>query len=205
MYGRIGNHPSLDKFKENNGFIKFSLKRFYVAVSGKGRIALRLGLHRQLKDMLPQRTKSILIPIYNWVSRNKTRAKIHWLPISWKRRSLQKRWSPSEIRFNINTNIMQWTLQGCNGGKKRDTASVYGLYHICCQNNQHRHRIDLPVHGGAFNFEARLRYFLQSQWHTGIFHATGGSCAFLGHAVRGPRKSRRHQNRFGNKFDIFNY
>ena len=23
MYGRIGNHPSLDRFKENNGFIKF--------------------------------------------------------------------------------------------------------------------------------------------------------------------------------------
>ena len=77
MYGRIGNHPSLDRFKENNGFTKFLLTRFYVPVTRKGRIALRLRLHRQIKDILPQRTKSFLIPIYNWASRNKTRAKTH--------------------------------------------------------------------------------------------------------------------------------
>ena len=30
MYGRIGNHPSLDKFKESNGFVKFPITRYYV-------------------------------------------------------------------------------------------------------------------------------------------------------------------------------
>jgi hypothetical protein len=30
MYGRIGNHPSLDKFKENNGFAKYPITRYYI-------------------------------------------------------------------------------------------------------------------------------------------------------------------------------
>jgi hypothetical protein len=73
MYGRMGNHPSLDNFKQNNGFTKFSLTRYYVPITRKGRIAIRLGLHRELKDILPQRIKYPLIPVYNWVSRNKIR------------------------------------------------------------------------------------------------------------------------------------
>ena len=76
MYGRMGNHPSLDNFKQNNGFAKLTLTRYYVAVTGKGRTAMQLGLHRQVKDMVPQRMKSALIPIYNWVSRNKTRMRL---------------------------------------------------------------------------------------------------------------------------------
>lgn len=76
MYGRMGNHPSLDNFKQNNGFAKFSLTRYYVPLSTKGRIAMRLGLHVQLKDVLPQRFKYSLIPVYNWVSRNRARVKL---------------------------------------------------------------------------------------------------------------------------------
>ena len=73
MYGRIGNHPSLDRFKENNGFVKFSIARIYIPLTFKGRTAIRLGLHRELKDALPQSLKGPLIPLLNWVSRNKTR------------------------------------------------------------------------------------------------------------------------------------
>ncbi len=76
MYGRIGNHPSLDKFKESNGFTKFPIARYYIPITGKGRIAIRLGLHRDLKDALPQSIKYPLIPIMNWVSRNKVRTKL---------------------------------------------------------------------------------------------------------------------------------
>lgn len=75
MYGRIGNHPSLDRFKESNGFAKFLLTRYYVPLTGKGRIAMKLGLHRELKDSLPQPMKNQLIPLFNWVSRTKMRAK----------------------------------------------------------------------------------------------------------------------------------
>jgi hypothetical protein len=75
MYGRMGNHPSLDRFKQNNGFTNYSLTRYYVPITRKGRIAARMGLHRDIKDALPQSIKYPLIPLYNWLSRNKTRIK----------------------------------------------------------------------------------------------------------------------------------
>jgi hypothetical protein len=71
MYGRIGNHPSLDRFKESNGFVKFPITRYYVPVTG-----IRLGLHREFKDALPESVKYPLIPVLNWVSRNKMRLKL---------------------------------------------------------------------------------------------------------------------------------
>jgi hypothetical protein len=76
MYGRIGNHPSLDRFKENNGFVKYPVTRYYIPITSKGRLAIRLGLHQELKDALPQSIKDPLIPAFNWVSRNKTRLKL---------------------------------------------------------------------------------------------------------------------------------
>ena len=76
MYGRIGNHPSLDKFKESNGFVKFPITRYYVPLTWKGRVAIRLGLHREFKDALPQSLKGPLIPVLNWASRNKMRLKL---------------------------------------------------------------------------------------------------------------------------------
>ncbi len=71
MYGRIGNHPSLDKFKENNGFVKYPVTRYYIPITNKGRLAVRLGLHQELKDALPQSIKDPLMPVFNWVSRSK--------------------------------------------------------------------------------------------------------------------------------------
>ena len=75
MYGRMGNHPSLDKFKQSNGFSKFPVIRYYVPITRKGRIAVKMGLHREVKDVLPEPLKSALIPVYNWISRSKTRIK----------------------------------------------------------------------------------------------------------------------------------
>jgi hypothetical protein len=75
MYGRIGNHPSLDKFKENNGFVKFPIARYYIPLTRKGQLAVLLGLHQELKDALPQSIKGPLIPVFNWTSRNKVRLK----------------------------------------------------------------------------------------------------------------------------------
>jgi hypothetical protein len=78
MYGGMGNHPSLDRFKENNGFSKFVFPRFYVALTRKGRAVTTMGLHRDLKDSLPFAIKSPLFPVFNWVSRNKQRLRL-WL------------------------------------------------------------------------------------------------------------------------------
>lgn len=76
MYGRIGNHPSLDDFKRNNGFYKLELTRYYVPITRRGRITIRLGLQRDLKDSLPQSMKYPLIPLYYWVSRTEMRTRL---------------------------------------------------------------------------------------------------------------------------------
>ena len=76
MYGRMGNHPSLDKFKESNRFFRYLINRYYAPLTARGEVAIRLGLHRDLKDALPQSLKYSLIPLFNWVSRNQMRMKI---------------------------------------------------------------------------------------------------------------------------------
>lgn len=76
MYARMGNHPTLDSFKQKNGFTRFELTRYYVPLTRRGRIAVRLGLHKDLKDSLPQPLKQLLIPFYNWISRNRMRARL---------------------------------------------------------------------------------------------------------------------------------
>jgi hypothetical protein len=76
MYARMGNHPSLDKFKQSNAFVKFPLTRYYVPLTRKGRVALSLGLHVEMKDALPRGIKYPLIPFYNWVSRTKVRIRL---------------------------------------------------------------------------------------------------------------------------------
>jgi hypothetical protein len=80
MYGRIGNHPSLDRFKESNGFIKSPITRYYIPLTWKGKVAIRLGLHREFQDALPKALKSPLIPVFNWMSRNRLRLKLRSTP-----------------------------------------------------------------------------------------------------------------------------
>jgi hypothetical protein len=80
MYGRMGNHPTLDNFKQNNGFTQFQLQRYYIPLTKKGKIATKIGLYREIKDALPQSVKYPLIPIYNWVNRTKTRVKLFIKP-----------------------------------------------------------------------------------------------------------------------------
>jgi len=77
MYGRMETaHPSLDSFKRHNGFSKFPLTRFYIPLTKKGKIAIKLGLHRNLKDALPKSIKYPLIPVYSWMSRTKMRIRL---------------------------------------------------------------------------------------------------------------------------------
>jgi hypothetical protein len=75
MYGRMGNHPSLDRFKQNHGFTKLTLTRYCVPLTAKGKMAVKLGLHKEAKDTLPQSLKYKLIPVFNWISRTKVRMK----------------------------------------------------------------------------------------------------------------------------------
>lgn len=51
-YGRKGE-DSLTTFKRNNGFRRLYVPRYYISLSTRGRIGLRLHLHRGLKDLVP--------------------------------------------------------------------------------------------------------------------------------------------------------
>jgi hypothetical protein len=73
MYGRMGNHPSLDAFKENNSFAKCVVKRFYMPLTAKGKVATALGLQRELKDALPEGLKLRLLPAVEWASSRRAR------------------------------------------------------------------------------------------------------------------------------------
>ena len=48
---------SLGDFKRSNGFKKFDLPRYFVPLTSKGKLALKLGLHRSWKAALPNRLK----------------------------------------------------------------------------------------------------------------------------------------------------
>jgi hypothetical protein len=52
------------------------LTQYYIPLTRKGRIAIKLGLHKEMKDALPQPIKYPLIPLYNWISRTGMRIKL---------------------------------------------------------------------------------------------------------------------------------
>lgn len=76
MYGRMGNHPSLDRFKIHNGFKEFPVTRYYIPLTKKGKLATKLKLHREIRDTLPTSIKYPLMPFYKWLSRTKTLLKL---------------------------------------------------------------------------------------------------------------------------------
>jgi len=75
VYGRFGNHPTLDQFKKSNGFSKVSFRRNFIPLSRRGGVIILLGLQRPLKDRIPVRLKPLIIPIYSFFSRLKIRSK----------------------------------------------------------------------------------------------------------------------------------
>lgn len=73
----MGNYPSLDRFKMNNGFTQFPITRYYIALTKTGKFATALNLHREIKGVLPPTIKYQLIPVYNWLSRTKAKARLY--------------------------------------------------------------------------------------------------------------------------------
>lgn len=53
IYGKKGE-DSLTIFKQNNGFVKMDLPRYYIPITRKGWLALQLGLHKSLKTRFPE-------------------------------------------------------------------------------------------------------------------------------------------------------
>lgn len=73
IYGNyIYNDPtsSLTEFKRRNGFEQFLLPRYYIPLTAKGRMAMRLGLHRGLAKALPEPVRLRLLKMRNqWYAR----------------------------------------------------------------------------------------------------------------------------------------
>lgn len=74
-YGKK-QRDSLSDFKENNGFERIELPRYYVPLTPRGHFALRLGLHRSLLEHLPEPVISKLRQIRNSWYERKLRATI---------------------------------------------------------------------------------------------------------------------------------
>jgi len=54
VYGIWPSKESFAQFKRNNGFKEYRLPRYYVPLSAKGRIGIRLGLHKEMKERVPR-------------------------------------------------------------------------------------------------------------------------------------------------------
>jgi hypothetical protein len=58
-YGKKAN-SSLAEFKRRHGFEQVNFPRYYIPLTAKGRIAVRLKLYRDLRDVLPERILHLL-------------------------------------------------------------------------------------------------------------------------------------------------
>ena len=61
LYGKWPSSESLARFKRNNGFVRVDLPRYYVPLSLKGRVAVTLGLHRGIKQLVPGRLQKMAL------------------------------------------------------------------------------------------------------------------------------------------------
>ncbi len=74
VYGRyIYNNPasSLTEFKRRNGFVPILVPRYYVPVTTKGAIALKLRLHRKLINQIPMSWRPMLYRVRDLLTAQK--------------------------------------------------------------------------------------------------------------------------------------
>ena len=69
IYGQK-SQDSLTIFKQNNGFKKFDVPRYYIPLSLRGKLGLRLGLHHGIFELFPNRAQRLLSKIrFLWYER----------------------------------------------------------------------------------------------------------------------------------------
>jgi hypothetical protein len=62
VYGN-NEDSSLTRFKRENGFVRMDLPRYFVPLTPKGSLCLKVGLHRNMKDLIPYWLRSRLVRI----------------------------------------------------------------------------------------------------------------------------------------------
>jgi hypothetical protein len=60
VYGTWSSGP-LGDFKKSNGFVRYDFPRYFVPLNFKGRLATTLGIHRGLKNIVPQGLRERLV------------------------------------------------------------------------------------------------------------------------------------------------
>lgn len=60
------NETSLADFKRHSGFEKVCLPRYFVPVTARGKMAMKIGMHHGIKALLPTRAVSSLKSIRSW-------------------------------------------------------------------------------------------------------------------------------------------
>lgn len=63
-YGKLGS-DSLKHFKKSNGFENILIPRYYIPLNGLGKVALKLRLHKGVKNLLPRSLIGALIGLRN--------------------------------------------------------------------------------------------------------------------------------------------
>jgi hypothetical protein len=63
-YG-LWSRGGFGKFKENHGFECYGVPRYFVPLTAKGRLMLKLGLHRKLADQLPPAWRERIVKLRN--------------------------------------------------------------------------------------------------------------------------------------------
>lgn len=69
IYEKMGYLPGLDSFKKQNGFREFVTPRYYVPLSWKGMLAIKLGIHKEIQYSFSPRMSIVLLSLYNSFSR----------------------------------------------------------------------------------------------------------------------------------------
>jgi hypothetical protein len=64
-YGNMGYNPGLDFFKKNNGFRRVAVPRYFMPLTYKGQLAIRLNLCRSVERSFSPTLTQALIPFYN--------------------------------------------------------------------------------------------------------------------------------------------
>jgi hypothetical protein len=64
VYEKMGYIPTLDSFKFHNGFRKYVIPRYFIPLSQKGLLAMKLHIHKDIQYSLSPRMSNVLLPLY---------------------------------------------------------------------------------------------------------------------------------------------
>jgi len=68
IYGRNVKAP-LTEFKRRNGFVEYLVPSYYIPLTGKGRIAIMLDMHRGIQFFIPDKIMHLAFDVRKWIKR----------------------------------------------------------------------------------------------------------------------------------------